>query len=268
MSNSEQPVSVQGRFDLRRGAGGYAPIIGALGALAVPGLVVLFTVPAKHSHYDTQLIALAAGLLIIAVIGSLISSISLASIAAERELTANIPGAIMQIAVPAAISIIDILAAFEVLAAVYLPLSKTLFALIAGAGGACCAFFTAFTVGDSWYAGPKNPDDREKYIRRPWWADTHKKAYKNANKVTLTSLPPIILGMLLRGLQITVPVSDFSIEFMIWTGLVFSIAGAIAGNRRMYHDPSGIQIPLQPWEAYGTTIVIGGYVFVLMLLLP
>lgn len=82
MSGSRPPVIVQGRYDLRQGAGGYAPIVGALGALAVPGIVVLFTVPAHHSHNAAQLITLAAGFLIISVIASLIGSVSLAGIAA------------------------------------------------------------------------------------------------------------------------------------------------------------------------------------------
>lgn len=267
MSSPEQTVSVQGRYDLRQGAGGYAPIVGALGALAVPGIVVLFTVSPKPAPHEALLITLAAGLLIVSVIGSLIGSVSLAGIAAEQELTANIPAAIMQVAVPVVISIIDTLAAFEVLSAIYLPNSKTLFALIAGAGGACGVFFTSFSVGDSWHAGPKDPSDRTRYIRKPW-IETHEQAYKNSTKVTLVSLAPIILGMFLRGFQVIAPISSLGVNCTVWAGLILSIAGAFVGNMRMAHPPTGIQIPLQPWEAYGTTLVLGVYVLMLMILLP
>ena len=117
---------------------------------------MLFAVPGHHSHDEAQLITLAAGFLITSVIASLIGSVSLAGIAAEQELTANIPGAVMFVAVPVVISIIDTLAAFAVLSAIFLPSSKTLFGLIAGAGGACGVFFTAFAIGDSWHTGQKS----------------------------------------------------------------------------------------------------------------
>ena len=39
------PAKAEGRYDIRRGAEGHAPIIGAFGVLAVPAIVVLFTVP-------------------------------------------------------------------------------------------------------------------------------------------------------------------------------------------------------------------------------
>lgn len=35
----------EGRYDVRRGAAGYSPVIGTFGALAVPAIIVLFTVP-------------------------------------------------------------------------------------------------------------------------------------------------------------------------------------------------------------------------------
>jgi hypothetical protein len=267
MSTSEQMTSVQGRYDLRRGAGGYAPIVGALGALAVPGIIVLFTIPPKPAPQDRLLVTLAAGLLIISVIASLIGSVSLAGIAAEQELTANIPGAVMRVAVPVVISIIDTLAAFEVLSAIYLPTSKTLFALIAGAGGACGVFFTAFSVGDSWHTGPKNPVERGSYIRKPW-IETHEQAYKNTTKVSLAGLVPIALGMILRGSDVSVPISNPSVNVMIWVGLTLSIAGAFSGNMRMAHNPDGTQIPLQPGEAYGTSLVLGIYMLLVMILMP
>lgn len=267
MSDSEQTVFVQGRYDLRQGAGGYAPIVGAFGALAVPGIIVLFTIPPKLAPHNTLLITLAAGLLMVSVIGSLIGSISLAGIAAEQELTANIPAAIMHAAVPVAISVIDTLASFEVLSAIYLPDSKALFALIAGAGGACAVFFIAFSVGDSWHAGPADPSDRKRYIRKPW-VQTHEQAYKSSNRVTLAGLVPVAFGMVLRGFQVIAPISSPSVNSMVGVGLVLSIVGTFVGNMRMGHRPDGIQMPLQPWEAYGTTLVLGVYVFALMILLP
>jgi hypothetical protein len=264
---NESAVSIQGRYDPRQGAGGYAPIIGALGALAVPGIVILFTVPTKPTPHQLQLMTLAAGLLIVSVIGSLIGSISLAGIAAEQELTANIPAASMRVAVPVVVSIVDMLAAFEVLSAIYLTESETLFALIAAAGGACAVFFTAFVVVDSWHAGPKDPSDRKRYIRQPW-IERYEDAYKNMNRVTAVGLAPIALGMFLRSFHITVTTSSPTINSMVWAGLILSIAGALMGNRRAAHAPTGIQIPLQPTEAYGIPLILGLYILLLMIFLP
>jgi hypothetical protein len=261
------PVTVQGRYDPRQGAGGYAPIIGALGALAVPGIVILFTTPTKPTPHQLQLMTLAAGFLIVTVIASLVGSISLAAIAAEQELTANIPAASIRVAVPVVISIVDMLAAFEVLSAIYLTESETLFALIAAAGGACAVFFTAFLVGDSYYSGPVDAPDRERYIRRPW-IRSYEEAYKYADIATAVGLAPIVLGMFLRGFHETAPVSTTTINCMILTGLVLAIAGALMGNRRVSHLPSGIQIPLQPAEAFGIPFTLGLYVLLLMIFLP
>jgi hypothetical protein len=231
-------------------------------------LFVLFTIPpSKPGPHDTLLITLAAGLLMVSVIASLVGSVSLAGIAAEQVLTANIPAAIMLVAVPVAVSIVDILASFEVLSAVYLPTSKTLFALIVGAGGACSVFFIAFSVDDSWHAGPTDLYDRRRYLRKVW-IETHEQAYKSTSKVTLTSLAPIALGMVLRAFQVIAPVSSSSTNCRIWTGLVLSIVGAFVGNARLSHLPDGIQIPLQRREAYGTTLVLGVYVFLIMIMLP
>jgi hypothetical protein len=68
-SEAESVITAKGRYDPRQGAGGYAPIIGALGALAVPGIVIIFTIPTKPTPHQVQLMTLAAGLLIVSVNG-------------------------------------------------------------------------------------------------------------------------------------------------------------------------------------------------------
>ena len=103
----------EGYYDLRQGAAGFAPIVGALGALAVPAIVVLFT--AKSSPKDSVFVALSAGLLIVGMISSLTAAFAMAGIAAERALTANLPPAIIFAGVPVVVSMVSILGAFEVL---------------------------------------------------------------------------------------------------------------------------------------------------------
>src|SRR6185312_16060264 len=100
--------------------------------LAVPAITVLFT---TSKGGNETLITLAAGLLVVAMLGSLTGSVALAAVGAEEDETANLPAAVMFIAVPVVISMVSVLAAFEILAKIYLPESKTLFAVITGVGG-------------------------------------------------------------------------------------------------------------------------------------
>lgn len=108
----------EGYYDSRAGASAYAPLVGTFGALAVTAIVVLFSTSKALS--PTQL-ALATGLLAVGVFGSLAGSFGLAAIGAEQDPTANLPPAIMYVAVPVTTSVVSILGAFEVLAKVYIP---------------------------------------------------------------------------------------------------------------------------------------------------
>ncbi len=139
-----------GHYDVRRGAAAFAPIFGGFGALAVPGIVLIFQTPFKNSN----LTALAAGLLALAVMGSLFGAVTLAAIGAEEDETANLPPAAVQSAVPTVISIVSMFGAFEVLAAAHVPATKLIFTAIAAVGGAFGIVFNSFTVGDSWGLGP------------------------------------------------------------------------------------------------------------------
>jgi hypothetical protein len=104
------PPKIQPGYDLRRGATAYSPIIGTLGALAVPGIIVQFTPSKSLITAHATLITFAAGLLIVGVIASFISAIALAAIGAEREPTANLAPAVMIVAMPAVMSFVAILA--------------------------------------------------------------------------------------------------------------------------------------------------------------
>ncbi|MGI5359757.1 hypothetical protein ACQI4E_31285 [Streptomyces sp. CA-252508] len=132
MSPERPGPVVTGHYDVRRGAAAYAPIVGSFGALSVPATIVLFTTAGSG---DTTLVSLAAGLLVVAMIGSLTGSIALAAIGAEVDETANLPAAVMFVAVPVVVSLVSVLSAFATLAAIHLPTQKTLFAVIAGVGG-------------------------------------------------------------------------------------------------------------------------------------
>ena len=67
-----------------------------------------------------------------AMIANITSSIGMAAVGAEQDATANLVPAVMFLAVAVAVSLVAVLAAFEVLAAIYLRDSTKLFAIITG----------------------------------------------------------------------------------------------------------------------------------------
>src|SRR6202040_642395 len=106
--NSPDNAPPEGRYDIRQGAAGYAQIIGTFGALAVPALFVLFAVPQASSSQRAPLVALAAGLLIVAILASTGGAIGLAAIGAEQELTGNLVPAVMFLGVAASVSLVTV----------------------------------------------------------------------------------------------------------------------------------------------------------------
>ncbi|MBY8878397.1 hypothetical protein [Actinacidiphila acidipaludis] len=166
MTNSSGGPTAEGRYDIRKGAASYAPIVGAFGALAIPTVTVLFT--SNKPPHTEKLVLLACGLLVVATIGGLTGSVGLAAIGAERDHTANIPPAVMYTSVPVVISILSVLASFEVLAAMYLPDEKGLFAVTTGVGGLAATYFVSFAVADSWQSGPADPALKATWQATQW----------------------------------------------------------------------------------------------------
>lgn len=264
---STRAQKAEGRYDVRQAASGFAPIVGALGALAVPAIIVLFTVPARPSPYRAPFISLAAGLLIVSVVGSFIGSLGLASVGAEQDQTANLVPAIMFLLVPVMISVVAILAAFEVLAAIYLPESKTLFALIAGAAGLVGSLYIALGVSDTWHAGPS-----EETLRVHWlstqWIQSHAQAYRTTQLVIAVSSLPALIGMLLRLIGVDATPTTVSANVLVAIAFALTISGAVAGVLRSRHPVDGPQKGLRPYEVLSATLGINCYVLSLMILLP
>jgi len=99
------------------------------------------------------------------------------------------------------ISLVLVLAAFEVLAAIYLPGSKTLLALITATGGLYGCLRCSLGVSDALYAGPSDPNEESSW-RRTQWIQTYRQAYKSTTHVMVVSALPIGLGVILRSLGV------------------------------------------------------------------
>jgi hypothetical protein len=271
-SNSVSPpetiaATSRPHYDVRYGATGYAPIIATFGALAIPGIIVLFTERPKSEPSMAPLFTLAAGLLIVAMMGGLTGSIGMAAIGAERESTPNLPPAITYVALPASLSIVSMLAAFEVLAAIYLPHSKTLFAIITGMVGVGAVFFTALAIGDSWHTAPVDPSVREEWLKSEW-LKTQAHTYKATNLVTITALIPVIAATILRAFSVDITPTSGFINWIIGVGLAIVTAGTAVGMLRTVHALDKVDRGFHKAEAFGVPLVLAFYICALLVFLP
>lgn len=271
MTVTRQHDQHSGHYDLRQGVASYAPIIGAFGALSVPAIILLltvvFTVAKPLSTHNASLVTFSAGLLIVAMIASLIGSIGLAAIGAETEPTGNAPAAVMFIGVSVVVSIVNILAAFEALIAIYLPTSKTLFAVIVGTFGVVGSYFLSFAIGDSWYTGPVVNWERSLW-QRDQWIKSKKKALRHSDIGGLVGITIIAPGIILRLFQVTISPTPAIINGLVGAGLALALLGTLMGNRRISHPAEGVDKGLRPWEAYSSISAAAVYVLVLMIFMP
>jgi hypothetical protein len=258
---------IEGRFDVRHAAAAFAPIVGAFSALAVTAIIVLFTVPPRPTPYRAPFVALAAGLLVIAMISSFAGSFSLAAIGAEDDATANLVPAMMYMHASVMISLVVVLAAFEVLAAIYLPESKTLLALITATGGLFGSLRCSFGVSDAWYAGPSDIHERTHWLRTQW-IQSHSQAYRSTSLVMLASAIPIALGVILRLLGVEKVPTINSANWVVGVGFALTMALNIMGIFRSRHPVDRIQRGLRRSEGFAIPMSIGLYVLGLMIFLP
>jgi hypothetical protein len=266
MRNSSGAEVAEGNYDIRKGAAAYAPIIAAFGALAIPTVTVLFT--ANRESAPDKFVVLACGLLVVATISSLTGSIGLAAIGAERDHTANLPAAVMYTAVPVGISIVSVLASFEVLAAIYLEEQKDLFAITTGVGGLAATFFISFSVGDSWKSGPTDADLKTEWSETQW-IKSKEDAYRKTDLVSGASAAPVVVGLLLRFCGIHWGLTSTGANWLVGAGLSLSMVGTFVGVRRTKHAMhDSEQKGMRAWEAYSTSMGVGLYTLALLIFLP
>jgi hypothetical protein len=262
-----QPKRIEGRYDIRKAAAAFAPIVGAFGALAVTAIIVLFTVPPRPTAYRAPFIALAAGLLIVAMIGNFAGSLSLASMGAEEDLTANLVPATLFLNMSVILSVVSVLAAFEVLAAIYLPESKTLLALITATAGLVGSLFTSFGASDAWHCGPADAAERSDWLATQW-IQTRSQAYRWTNWVMVASSVPVVLGVILRLNGVEARPTTTSANWLTGIGFALTMVGVLMGLLRSRQPIDGTQKGLRKYEAFGTTLAISFYVLALMIFLP
>lgn len=199
---------------------------------------------------------------------SLTGAIGLAAIGAEQDETANLPPAVMYIAVAVVVSIVSVLGAFEVLAAIYVPDSRLLFALITGAGGLAGAYFTSFAVGDSWRTGPTDPEVRPLWLARQW-ISTPQIGYRQARLLAVRAAIPPAIAMVLRVFDCHFEPTPLNVNILVGAGLLLALGGIFLGVERTSHAfQDNEQRAIRQLEAYSTTLAVSFYTAVLLLFLP
>lgn len=258
----------EGRYEPRKGAHGYAPIVASFGALAVTALAVVFTTP--HKPEDIPNVVLTTGLLAIAVFASFLAAFSLAAIAAEEDPTANLPAAVMFTAVPVALGLLGILGAFTVLADTFIREATKMFALITVAGGTGAAFFTAAIVADSWSMQPLRLSRGEyKKWRAGQWIKDSDDARRQSNIIIFPGLALGIIAFILRLAGAHVDINLDGVQITIGAGVALALSGTGAALLRIRHPSQGKdQVGIRRWEAWTCTMAIGLYALWLALILP
>lgn len=254
----------EGHYDPCIGAAAYAQIIGAFGALAVPSFIFLFDAP----HNNLNLL-LTTGLLVIELLGGLFGALGLAAIGAERDPTANLAAAVMYLAIPAALSIVATVGAFQVVIASNEPRADVLFSLIVAAGGIFAVAFTAFAIADSSGLGPTNPATKLAWIKaiKPWIRD-RETGYRWTWITTAIAIVPIFAGLALRWSGVRLQATVLATDFLIGAGIALTMVGIVAGLLRTAHSDTNAQKPLRSGEAFTATLTISGYCLLLLLYLP
>ncbi|WOX16019.1 hypothetical protein [Streptomyces sp. N50] len=263
--NAHDPA--EGYYDARRGAAGYAPIVGTFGALAVPAVVVVF-VNLTDLQRHSPAAAFAAGLLVVTVIGSIIGAISMAAIGGESSLTPNLTSAVMFAAVPVVIALVDVVAAFELLASLALPDAQLLLQLITGISGALGVFFTALALGDSWATHPIHSPNYDEWKKKEW-IGSQEDADNAALWVAGLGVLPVLTGTALRvlaGLHVTANVTTANV--IILSGLALTVAATVASALRTRHPKMASSRGPRWQEAYVTTLATSTYAAILVIFLP
>jgi hypothetical protein len=242
--------------------------VGLFGSLSVPAIVVVFTVPTPVLAENGARTAFAIGLLVIGMFGSILGAVGLAAIGAERDPTANLAVAIMLIAIPTVLSIAAVLAAFEVLAVLYVPDARMIFTLITGAGGIFGLLFNAYSVSDSVGLGPKDPEEHELWLKTQWLT-SRANAYRWGQRVAIyTALPLAVATVLKVVIDFRVSLNATGINILIGIGILLTLLGTFLSVGRTAHPVNGPQMGVRPIEAFGTNIVISLYVTALIICLP
>jgi hypothetical protein len=255
----EQDESPQrGAYDLRKGAAAHSSIVGSVGGFVVTAVVLVFTIAHDDAQATPARMALVAGLLVLALIGCLLGAFSLAAISGETTLTPNLPAAGMYVGTGIVISIVAILAAFEGLAAIYLPQSKILFAGISAAGAIAGLILNGLGVVDAWANHPGAVE----------WIRSRSHANTWGVRLGLIAAVPVALAFALYAADVRIEWSTAATNYLVGVGILAVTGASLLGTVRTVHADDGRSRGIRREEAIGIQLVASVYLAILLVSLP
>jgi hypothetical protein len=250
-------------YDLRRGAAGYAPIVGAIAGFVVTGLVLLFDLASRHaagqSAWTVALLGRASALLVLGLIACLFAAFSLAAIGAETRLTPNLTAATLYVGMCTAIGIVAIIAAFEVLATIYLPDTHDLFAWATGGVAVAGSVLVAFVFGDAW----RTPDLSEDH-----WLYGSARSARWAIGAVIAGVSILGCAMALYSSNVRIGTGNNGLHLIIGAGIFLALLSGVAGIFRSMHRDDGEGREIKKYEAIIVVGLMNVYLAVFLLLMP
>jgi hypothetical protein len=250
-------------YDLRLGAAGYAPIVGAIAGFVVTGLVLLFDLASRHAASQTPrteaLLGRASALLVLGLIACLLAAFALAAIGAETRLTPNLTAAILYVGMCTAIGIVAIIAAFEVLATIYLPETHDLFAWATGGVAVAGSVLVAFVLGDAWRT-PCLPKDH--------WLFGSDNSARWALRTAGAGVAVVGCAITLYFSDVRIAAGNNGLHLIVGTGIMLALLSGVAGIIRAMHRDDGAGREIKKPEAVAVIGVMNLYLAVFLLLMP
>ena len=263
---SVQPthVSSSGSYDIRKGASGYATIMGSVAGFVIPTVILCFTIPHRQVALHTAQLTLATGLLVLSLLGCLASAFALSALAGEEKLTINLAPAAMYMGAGTILSIVSILGAFEIFAYIFLRPSAPLFAAMTVGGGMTGAIYNALSVVDDYELrhAKRVPDDGK------GWFSSREHAITWTWLLAFIGAVPAFVGGVLFWIHAGIVPSTRGASRFAFGGLVLTVTIIVWGAVRTLHPSIGTDKGLGRKEAIGIQAIIGAYVLFLLLLLP
>lgn len=256
----------EGQYDIRKGAAAYSSIAASVGSLAVTAIVVIFTVPSGVSEAS---IALTAGLLAIAFLGSILGSFGFAAIGAEQDPTANIGKAVLYASVPVSIAIVGTFGSFEVLASIYAPKSVWVFGAMTGLAGFFSIVFTAASIPDSVGLHPRTMDTKgyDAWRRRQWLQSRAHATGVMYIVVAACGLPVLCCTIVRFYAGRLIVLDTTGVNWVILLGAAFTLVGAIlsfVGHPEQGNDQRSV-VRRDAWVPH---VLISVFTCILLLTLP
>jgi hypothetical protein len=260
----QPPTASLGSYDIRKGAAGYASIMGSVGGFAVPTVILVFTVAHEQATRHPAEFTLLVGLLVLSLLGCLASAFAFAAISGEEVLTANLPPAAMYIGVGVILSIMSVIAAFEILAHIYLKTATGFFAVIVAGGGVTGAIYNALSVIDEWEIRV----NRTTELGDSAWFTSRHHAHVWAGWLSVIGCAPILLGLVLFWNHTGIALTTYSAQILGGAGIFLTLATIIFGAVRTVHPSNKLDKGIRRAEAIIIQCATGLSLLALMLFLP